>query len=268
MHRLLALLGLFLIPLSVRADFDHRHTAWNELVAANVVWIDNGHASQVHYARFQRDRGKLRVYLDSLSAVTRQEFDGWSKPQQLAFLINAYNAFTIEKVLTRYPDLKSIRDFGTFIGSPWKDKFFILLGTPMSLDGIEHDTIRKPGVYDDPRIHFAVNCASIGCPALRNEAYVADRLDAQLADQTKRFLSDRSRNRYAPDSNTLEVSKIFDWYGDDFRRGHRGKSDLSAFFARYAVELSEASDAHQTIRDGKTKITFLDYDWTLNDVRK
>ena len=87
----------------------------------------------------------------------------------------------------------------------------------MSLDGIEHDTIRKPGVYDDPRIHFAVNCASIGCPALRNEAYVADRLDAQLEDQTKRFLSDRSRNRYVPESNTLEVSKIFDWYGSRLR---------------------------------------------------
>ena len=268
MSRSLALLALLLIPLSVSAGFDHRHTAWNDLLAKNVVWIDAGHASQVRYARFQEERAQLQTYLDSLSAVTRQEFDGWSKPEQLAFLINAYNAFTIQKILTRYPKLKSIRDFGTFVGNPWKDKFFTLLGTPMSLDGIEHDTIRKPGVYDDPRIHFAVNCASIGCPALRNEAYVADRLDAQLEDQTKRFLSDRSRNRYVPESNTLDVSKIFDWYGADFRSADRGKPDLPAFFARYAVEMTGTPEAQQGIRDGKVKITFLEYDWALNDVRK
>jgi hypothetical protein len=165
----------------------------------------------------------------------------------------------------RYPDLKSIRDFGTFIGNPWKDKFFTLLGTPMSLDGIEHDIIRKPGVYDEPRIHFAVNCASVGCPALRNEAYVAHRLDAQLEDQTKRFLSDRSRNRYVAVSNTLEVSKIFDWYGTDFKIGKGGRS---GFFARYAEEMTDAPDGRQVIRDGMVKITFLDYDWALNDVRK
>jgi hypothetical protein len=265
MFRLLALLGLLLIPHAVAAAFDHRHTVWNDLLAKNVVWIDAGHASQVRYAGFESDRAKLKAYLDSLSAVTRQDFDGWSKTEQLAFLINAYNAFTIEKVLTRYPNLKSIRDFGTFVGNPWKDKFFTLLGTPTSLDGIEHDTIRKPGVYDDPRIHFAVNCASVGCPALRNEAYVADRLDAQLEDQTRRFLSDRSRNRYVPDSGTLEVSKIFDWYGGDFKRA---KGDLVAFFASYAVDMSNAPEAQQAIRDGKAKIAFPEYDWALNDVRK
>jgi hypothetical protein len=268
MNRLLALLALLLIPTAVSAGFDHRHAAWNDLLAKNVVWIDEGRASQVRYEQVLAERATLRTYLDSLSAVSREAFDSWKKPQQLAFLINAYNAFTIEKILTRYPDLKSIRDFGTFVGNPWKDKFFSLLGTPMSLDGIEHDTIRKPGVYDDARIHFAVNCASIGCPALRNEAYVADRLDAQLEDQTRRFLSDHTRNRYVPATQTLEVSKIFDWYGRDFRSGIRGKADLSAFFARYAAQMAEKPEAQQAIRDGEAKIAFLDYDWALNDVRK
>jgi hypothetical protein len=262
-----ALLTLLLIP-SVSAAFDHSHARWNSLLASNVVWIDDGHASQVRYTQFLNDRGTLRAYLDSLSDVSRKEFDSWTKPQQLAFLINAYNAFTIEKVLTRYPKLKSIRDFGTFIGDPWKDKFFTLLGGPMSLDAVEHDTIRKPGSYDDPRIHFAVNCASVGCPALRNEAYVADRLDAQLEDQTRRFLSDRSRNRFVPEARTLEVSKIFDWYGIDFRSGYRGISALPGFFARYAAELTATPVEQQTIREGKAKIDFLEYDWTLNDVRK
>jgi len=248
--------------------FDHSHAEWTALLRKHVVWTENGHASHVRYAGFQGDRETLNGYLASVSAVSRLEFDGWTKPQQLAFLINAYNAFTIEKVLTRYPKLKSIRDFGTFVGNPWKDKFFTLLGTPTSLDGIEHDTIRKPGSYDDPRIHFAVNCASIGCPALRNEAYVGDRLDAQLDDQTKRFLSDRTRNRYAPTSNTTEVSKIFDWYGSDFRSGYRGIGSLSAFLARYAGDLADKPEDQQSIRDDKAKIVFLDYDWALNDARK
>ncbi len=259
---------LTLLPASALAQFDHSHAAWTELLARNVVWIDNGRASQVRYAQFRSDHDKLKIYLDGLSAVTKAEFDGWTKPQQLAFLINAYNAFTIEKVLTRYPNLSSIRDFGSLLGNPWKDRFFTLFGTPTSLDGIEHDTIRKRGVYDEPRIHFAVNCASIGCPALRNEAYMADRLDYQLEDQTKRFLSDRTRNRYVPKSVTLEVSRIFDWYGADFSSGYRGSESVPSFLARYATELGDLLQDQEVVREGKVKIAFLEYDWTLNDARK
>lgn len=265
LSRGLALVTLLLVAPAMSSAFDHRHPAWNSLLAQNVVWIDAGHASQVRYSSFAHEHVRLKAYLDSLSAVTRQEFDRWSKAERLAFLINAYNAFTIEKVLTRYPDLKSIRDFGTFVGNPWKDKFFTLLGAPMSLDGIEHDVIRRPGDYDEPRIHFALNCASVGCPALRDEAYIADRLDAQLQDQTRRFLSDRSRNRYVSASNTLEVSKIFDWYGGDFTRGN---GNLATFFGRHAAELSGMPEELHAIRDGRPRIRFLAYDWALNNATK
>jgi hypothetical protein len=97
-----------------------------------------------------------------------------------------------------------------------------LLGGKVSLDDIEHEMLRQRGRYDDPRVHFAVNCASIGCPALREEAFVAERLDAQLDEQALRFMSDRTRNRYNAQRGRLELSKIFDWYGEDFRLGHRG----------------------------------------------
>ena len=106
-----------------------------------------------------------------------------------AFLINAYNAFTVELILTRYPKLASIGDLGSLLQNPWKLKFIKLLDTQMSLDNIEHDTLRARGRYDDPRVHFAVNCASIGCPMLREEGFVAERLDAQLDEQTGRFMS-------------------------------------------------------------------------------
>ena len=254
--------------------FDHEHRAWTALLAKHVVVIDGGRASQVRYAGFRQDRAQLKGYLDALSGVTAEEFSGWTKPQQIAFLVNAYNAFTVEKVLTRYPDLKSIRDFGRVIGNPFRDRFFRLLGREFSLDAIEHDTLRRPGAYDEPRVHFAVNCASIGCPMLREEAYVAGRLDAQLEEQARRFLSDRSRNRYDPATGTLEVSRIFDWFKEDWTSGYRGFDGKAApirsreeYFARYAPLLAETASGQQAIREHKAALRFLEYDWTLNDAK-
>ena len=254
--------------------FDHEHRAWTALLAKHVVVIDGGRASQVRYAGFRQDRAQLKGYLDALSGVTAEEFSGWTKPQQIAFLVNAYNAFTVEKVLTRYPDLKSIRDFGRVLGNPFRDRFFRLLGREFSLDAIEHDTLRRPGAYDEPRVHFAVNCASIGCPMLREEAYVAGRLDAQLEEQARRFLSDRSRNRYDPATVTLEVSRIFDWFKEDWTSGYRGFDGKAApirsreeYFARYAPLLAETASGQQVIREHKAALRFLEYDWTLNDAK-
>lgn len=253
----------FALPAS--AAFDHRHADWNELLARHVAWQAGGHESKVDYAGMKRDRALLGKYLATVTAVRETEFVGWSKAQQLAFLINAYNAFTVELILTRYPDLESIRDFGFVFNNPWKKKFFTLFGREQSLDGIEHGMIRADGAYNDPRIHMAVNCASIGCPALRPEAYVAERLDAQLDDQVVRFLSDRTRNRYNRDRHVLEVSKIFDWYREDFSKGWRGIDSLPAFLARYATELADRREDQQAVRAGQVKIRYLDYDWALND---
>ena len=266
---LLALLALS--PAAALAQFDHTHGAWSALLKKNVVLIGGGKASHVRYADFARDRPALKAYLDTLSRVTEAEFKAWSKPQQMAFLINAYNAYTIEKILTRYPDLKSIRDFGNFIGNPWKDKFFTLFGKEAFLDQIEHEMLRARGVYSEPRVHFAVNCASIGCPMLREEAYVAERLDAQLEEQTKRFLSDRSRNRYNEQSGQLEVSKIFDWFKEDWQSGYKGIAvggqpiaSHEQFFAAYAKLLADRPEAQARIAGQKAGIAYLDYDWALN----
>ena len=252
---------------SAFAAFDHEHRAWSDLLKKHVVVQDAGKSSRVSYAGFARDRQRLKGYLDALSAVSDADFKSWSKPQQLAFLLNAYNAFTIEKVLTRYPNLKSIRDFGRVFGNPWKDKFFTLLGREMTLDGIEHDTIRAPGRYDDPRIHFAANCAAIGCPMLREEAYVGARLDAQLDEQALRFMSDRSRNRYDAGTRGLALSSIFDWYGKDFARGGKGYDSLGQWLARYADQLADGAEERAAIRGGKLPVAFLDYDWRLNDAK-
>ncbi|MCP5159180.1 MAG: DUF547 domain-containing protein [Gammaproteobacteria bacterium] len=267
MKKILAILTLILMS-RVALAFDHRHADWDALLKQHVVLISEGHASQVDYAGFKADRAVLKSYLDALSAVNESDYRRWSKSQQLAFLINAYNAFTVELILTRYPDLKSIKELGSVFQSPWKKAFFTLLGQERSLDDIEHGLIRAPGRFDEPRIHVAVNCASIGCPMLRNEAFVASSLDTQLEDSMRRFLADHSRNRFDAANKTLLVAKIFDWYQDDFKNGYQGFSSLDATFARYADVLGDTPLAQDAIRKGGLKIRYLDYDWALNATRR
>jgi hypothetical protein len=257
----------FLVAALPALALDHSHKAWDELVRKHVRYVQSGNASRVDYAGFARDRAQLKAVLDDYQKVTRPEFDAWTKPQQQAFLMNAYNAFTIEKILGRYPGIKSIRDYGTVFGNPWKDKFFTLFGQPSYLDFIEHETLRKEGSFDDPRVHVSVVCASVGCPMLRNEAFVAERLDAQMEDAMRRFLSDRTRNRYNPESRKLEVSKIFDWYGKDFEKGHKGYSSVKATLAKYADQLADRPEDRAAVRGEKADVVFLDYDWGLNDAR-
>jgi len=260
-------LALALPRTGMAQAFDHGHGAWTALLRRHVVLLEGGKASQLRYAGMASERAALEAYLATLSAVAPAAFEVWSKPQQMAFLINAYNAFTVKFVLGRYPGLASIRDLGSLLQSPWKQKFAPLLGATITLDAIEHDMLRARGRYDDARIHFAVNCASIGCPMLREEAYVPDRLEAQLDQQVQRFLSDRSRNRWNAGARKLEVSKIFDWYGDDFRQSRQGAGSLEAWFATHADWLADGAAERELIRARQAPIGFLDYDWKLNDAR-
>lgn len=257
---------LFGVTANAQTTQSFDHGAWNQLLQQHVRWTPDGHASTVDYRALAADKTKLQSYLSALSAVQRKSFDGWSRETQLAFLINAYNAFTVQLILTQYPDVKSIKDLGSFLQSPWKKPFVSLLGQTRSLDDIEHGLIRGSGRYREPRIHFAVNCASIGCPALRPEAFLRERLDEQLEDQTQRFLSDRTRNRIKDDG--LEVSPIFKWYREDFEQGFRGDKALPDFLARYSgvagLNAAQAND----LRNGKLAIRFGDYDWRLNDGRR
>jgi hypothetical protein len=248
--------------------FDHAHKAWDELLKRHVAHVRNGVASEVDYAGFARDRAALKAVLDGFQAVTAQQFDGWTPPQQQAFLINAYNAFTVEKILTRYPDIRSIRDFGRVFGNPWKDRFFTLLGRPSHLDEVEHDILRREGVYDEPRVHVALVCAAVGCPMLPDAAFTADRLEAQLEEGMRRFMSDRTRNRYNPGTRRLEVSSIFDWYGKDFEKGHKGFTSLKQTFSRYADLLADKPEDRALVREQKVEVSFLPYDWSLNDAAR
>ena len=269
MKKILALIAALGLSTAASAQsFDHSHAAFTTLLKKHVIVLDGGKASQVKYAELKKDQPQLKSYLDQLSKVTESEFNGWNKPQQMAFLINAYNGYTLELILQNYP-VKSIKDIGGVFDNRWKRKFFKLLGQDSFLDKIEHETLRKPGAYNEPRVHYAVNCASIGCPPLREEAFTADKLNAQLEEQAVRFLSDRSRNRYA--GGKLEVSMIFNWFKEDWTSGYTGFDGKTAaiksreeYFARYAKQLADSPADQKIIADGKASISHLDYDWSLN----
>jgi hypothetical protein len=265
---MLSLLGFSSSVLSAMAADtpDMSHAAWDQLLKAHVVVLREGQATQVDYQALAARRVELKSYLDELGRVTPETFDSWSNAGRLAFLINAYNAWTVELILTQYPDLTSIKELGSWIRSPWAKSFIPLLGESRSLDDIEHQLIRGSGLYNEPRIHFAVNCASIGCPALRAEAYTAAALDAQLAEQTVKFLMDRNRNR--PTSDGLVLSAIFKWYRDDFEQGWGGIDTLEAFLAEHATTLGLSAEHVKQLQSKTLSLQYDDYDWRLNDIAR
>jgi hypothetical protein len=254
------LLSLILVPGLQASSFDH--SPWDRLLTENVLVTEDGNSSSVNYDGMLEKRKELHVYLNGLADVPKETFDGWTRDGQLAFLINVYNSWTVELILEKYPDVKSIKDLGSLFSSPWKKKIVQLFGEKYSLDDIEHGFIRDSDTYKDPRIHFAVNCASIGCPALRTEAYRENELQYQLADATELFLRDQSRNRFR--DGRLEVSAIFKWYRQDFEKGWLDYTSLEQFLAHHAEALGLSPSVKEALLAESIEITFLSYDWMLN----
>jgi hypothetical protein len=174
-----------------------------------------------------------------------------SRNERFAFYINAYNAWTIKLILGKYPGVESIKDLGSLFKSPWKKKICRIDGDVLTLDHIEHEILRP--VFKDPRVHFAVNCASKSCPPLRTEPYSGLLLDSQLESSTMEFINDPGYNFLKDD--TLYVSRIFEWFSGDFN------GDVIAFFLKYAR--GELKEKLETGRD-KITVKYLDYDWSLN----
>ena len=243
---------------------DFSHEIWNDLLTRFVNLSADGTASRVDYEGFATSRQRLAAYLNELASVSKVDFDRWSVAEQLAFLINAYNAWTVELILEHYPGIESIRGIGFMPGAAWRLRIIELFGREISLDNLEHDMIRGWDRFHEPRIHFAVNCAAVGCPALSDRAYSGATLNDQLDRNARQFLKDRSKNYAIRDD--LYVSPIFRWYREDFQNGWGGYESLSAFLAKYgeALGLSEAQKA--ALMSGRIHIRFSRYDWSLNSL--
>lgn len=220
------------------------HQVWDELLKKHV-----DAEGMVDYEGFIKDKAKLDFYLKTLSDNPPNKAV-WSEKEQLAYWINAYNAFTVKLIVDNYPT-NSIRDLGPSLKIPlvrdvWHYKFFSIGGKEFSLDEIEHGILRKE--FNEPRIHFAVNCASISCPPLLNEAFVVPKLEEQLEKQAVNFINDGFRNKVKKDA--VQISSIFSWFTGDFTKN----GTLIDFLNKYSkVKI-----------DKNAKISYLDYDWNLN----
>ncbi len=224
-------------------------TDWNTVLERH--WVDGG----LDYEALAANREPLDAYLATLPGT---DVASWSAPRQLAFWINAYNAVVTQFVLERYPAISSVKEVDGFFDGLIHE----VAGERLTLDEIEG----RARAFDDPRVHFAVVCASTSCPDLRAEAFEADRIEAQLQEQTERFLADTEKGlRFDPRAGKLYLSSIFKWYAGDFTGG----STVVAFFARGKVTdwvvLNLPDDLAERIRDADPSVAYLDYDWSLND---
>jgi hypothetical protein len=233
MRKPVAFLFLFV---SVTIGFDKQYTTYNSFLKTYVC--EGG----VAYKQI-KDDPDLKKIQQEFGALTKEQYEAFSDTEKIAYLINAYNFYTIVLIEQHHPLKKGIRD----IDKPWKQKFIPLLGDTVSLDYIEHEVLRKK--FDEPRIHVALVCASESCPALIDDAFTGENLDQQLQTAAKKFLTDTSRNRIK--GNKLLLSEIFKWYGSDFKNKY---GDYKAF-VKQTLNLTD-----------KYKVKFLPYDWSLNEV--
>lgn len=208
--------------------------SWDRLLKSFVD--DNGN---VDYHSFKKESESLNSYLEQLGSTTANET--WSREKKLAYFINLYNAATVKLILDNYP-LKSI----TEINQPWGKKWIQYGGKLISLGEIEHKILRK---MNEPRIHFAINCASFSCPKLLNEAYTEDKLEKQLGNAAKDFINDPSRNIIS--ENKVQLSKIFKWYKKDFENN----GSLISYLNQYS----------KSTINKRAKIEYIKYNWSLNE---
>ncbi len=217
------------------------HSLWGELLKKHVE------QGLVDYNGFKADEKILDRYLNLLESIDPDSLHG---PERYAFFINIYNAWTIKLILTRWPGLNSIKEAGSIFSSPWKKKIVRLKTGLVTLDNVEHDILRPES--QDPRIHFAVNCASKGCPPLAAEPFSGENLEEQLDKVARDFINDPQKTRL--EGERLFLNKIFSWYGEDF-------GDKAGFVLKYAE--GEFRTRLLAVRD-KVKISFLNYNWSLN----
>lgn len=238
-------------PTSQRVSMDAiDHRPFDALLRKYVD--DDGY---VNYAAWKNSAADLKALQDYLAQLSRASTEpSASREARLAFWINAYNALTLEGILDVYPTSSIRNHTAKLVGyNIWKELPLQVGGAAYSLDAMEHEILRKMG---EPRIHFAIVCASVGCPRLRNEAYTADKIEQQLADNAADFFSRPKNFRYDARSRTLYLSSILDWFGTDF--GKSPAEQLATIKPYFPKAARSAVDSGVTVR-------YLDYDWSLND---
>lgn len=228
----------------------------------------------MNYRALQADRVQLDAFAANVGALDRAVYESWPEAEKIAFLLNAYNALTLEAILANYPIKPSLTGAALYpknsirqIPGVWDRLEFQLLGQTATLDMIEHQMLRKQ--FNEPRIHLALVCASIGCPTLHNEPYEATRLNEQLDDQTRKLLADPRKFKLDRQARVVYLSPLFKWYGSDFVKRFSAEQPAGHGAAERAVLNYFGSllnpDDRGFLGKEKFKIKYLDYDWSLNE---
>ncbi len=216
----------------------------------------------VDYTKLQANRKQLDRFNQSLGAVSPQTYESWSENEQIAFLINAYNSFTLQSIIDRDPLKDSVKN----ISGVWNKRQFTLAGSAKTLDNIEHDTLRQN--FNEPRIHVALVCAAISCPPLLNQPYLPEELDTQLNNQTVKFASSPHGLRIDKTEQKVYLSSIFKWYGKDFIKTYgveeqfAGNEQQRAVLNYFSTKLNSVD--RQYIEQNDYQVKYLDYNWSLN----
>lgn len=228
----------------------------------------------VNYQALLAKKAPLDAFAASLGTLEPQAYEALKEPEKIALLLNAYNALTLEAILSNYPIKPSLsgsvlypRNSIRQIPGVWDKLEFQVLGKATTLDNIEHQMLRKQ--FAEPRIHMALVCASMGCPTLRAEPYIAERLSEQLDDQTRKFLSDPLKFRIDRQARTVYLSPLFKWYGGDFVGKYgtdkfAGHNDAERAVLNYFGTVLPPSES-EFLNQDKFEIKYLDYDWSLNE---
>jgi hypothetical protein len=216
----------------------------------------------VDYPALQANPQMLKGFIQQIGSVSPETYAAWSENEKIAFLINAYNAITLESIINQNPLKGSIKDiFGV-----WNFNKHIVMGRSLTLDTIEHEILRKD--FQEPRIHAALVCAAISCPSLRQEPYTGENLDQQLDDQVRKWLSSSHGVQIDRTQNRVAISSIFDWFGKDWQAQYaiEGKFVGSAkeravlnFISNYI-----SREDKEYLAQGNYKLNYLNYDWSLN----
>lgn len=252
--------------------FDHSHSAYSSLLKR---YVEN---ARVDYRGFIKSKDEFEGYLSSLGSVDEREYGTWTESEKLAFWINAYNAFTIKAIIDHYPIKRSFTLRGFYapsnsilqIKGVWNKLRFRAVGKMVTLEEIEHEILRKE--FNEPRIHAAINCASVGCPDLRDEAYTAAGLDGQLTQASINFINNPEKGlRIDKEKGKAEFSKIFKWFGEDFiqsygeARKFDGRNAKENAVLNFALVYADTDDKREFLKTNDFKIGYLGYDWHLNE---
>jgi hypothetical protein len=265
----LLLILLIVAPLAAMsraANADHEYKAYATLLH------DYVRNARVDYAALKQSRTALDTAVAAFAEPATEQERGWTRDQRLAYWINAYNLFTLRAIVDHYPIRSALftlqpRNSIRQIDGVWTTLTWRAAGRTLTLDDIEHKILRPE--FKEPRVHFAINCASVGCPPLAADPYLAQTLDAQLDAAARRYLS--GERGLTIDGNTLRVTKILEWYGEDFvarfAPDAAGQPDRIERAIRGLVSRFGPPAAADLAGKPTTRIKFLDYDWSLNDLK-